>query len=106
MGLVRRKPDLHDNNKGTDQPGHLGSLISAFVIRFLENIMTPPARHSFNIVNSLRSRAGWFEPYLVVNPKDMFSHPKTHLKLSKCFCTIDMSQVLRKSKTVENEPLG
>ena len=27
------------NNKGTDQPAHPGSLISAFVIRFLESII-------------------------------------------------------------------
>ena len=27
------------NNKGADQPGHLRSLISAFVIRFMESII-------------------------------------------------------------------
>ena len=32
---------LYTNNKGTDQPAHLCSLISAFVIHFLESIMTP-----------------------------------------------------------------
>ena len=39
MGLVTRKPVLwFANNTGTDQPAHPRSLISAFVICFLESI--------------------------------------------------------------------
>ena len=30
---------LHANNKGADQPTHLRSLVSAFVVRFLERII-------------------------------------------------------------------
>ena len=38
MGLDARKP-VFANHKGTDQPAHPRSLISAFVIRFLESTM-------------------------------------------------------------------
>ena len=38
MGLDERKPDFVANNKDLDQPAHLCSLISAFVICFLLNI--------------------------------------------------------------------
>ena len=38
MGLVMMKPvRMFGNNTGTDQPAHLRSLISAFVIRFFLN---------------------------------------------------------------------
>ena len=42
MSLEGRKPDFVAywvNNKGEDQPVHLGSLISTFVIHFLEHII-------------------------------------------------------------------
>ena len=39
MGLVLRKPDsVHVNNKWTDRHVHSHSLISTFVIYFLESI--------------------------------------------------------------------
>ena len=42
MGPYARNPDfVHANNKGADQSVHPRSLISAFVICFIENIMTP-----------------------------------------------------------------
>ena len=39
MGLDARKPVFggFENNAGTDQPAHPRSLISTFVIRFLES---------------------------------------------------------------------
>ena len=42
MGIVARKPVFGGvaNNKGIDQPAHLRSLISAFVIRFLESFIS------------------------------------------------------------------
>ena len=42
MGLDARKPVFlgHANNTGANQPAHLRSLISAFVVRFLESIMS------------------------------------------------------------------
>ena len=41
MGPVARKPVFRGvaNNIGADQPAHLCSLISAFVIRFVESII-------------------------------------------------------------------
>ena len=41
-GPQHEKPCLRGfaNNKGADQPAHLGSLISVFVIRFLESIIS------------------------------------------------------------------
>ena len=42
MGLILRNLILLlANKKGTDQPGHLSSLISAFVICSLQSIMPP-----------------------------------------------------------------
>ena len=45
MSLDARKPVFGGfaNNKGVDQPAHTGSLISAFVVRLMESIMS---RHS------------------------------------------------------------
>ena len=42
MGLVTKKTCLwgYVNNKGADQPGHPRSLISAFVIIFLESTIS------------------------------------------------------------------
>ena len=37
------------NNKGTDQPAHQCSLISAFVIRFLESIISKLATSEMSI---------------------------------------------------------
>ena len=52
MGLNERNPeDVQGvtNNKGTDQLVHTGSLISAFVILFLENTMCKRATGEFSI---------------------------------------------------------
>ena len=65
------------NNKGTDQTGHLRSLISAFVIRLLETIIIWTCyKRYFNFLASLYIRAGWFESHFVRNPEDRFSHVK------------------------------
>ena len=37
------------NNKGVDQPAHPPSLISAFVIRLLESIISKPATSEISI---------------------------------------------------------
>ena len=59
MGLVVRKPVFFfvffwggeglANNIGTDQPEHPRSLISAFVIRFLESIISRLATSEISI---------------------------------------------------------
>ena len=38
-----------ENNTGTDQPAHPGSLISAFVIRFLESVISKLATREISI---------------------------------------------------------
>ena len=40
--LLEKLTLLHANNKGVDQPEHLHSLISTFVVHFLESIETSP----------------------------------------------------------------
>ena len=66
------------NNKGTDQPAHLRSLISTFVVRCLESII--PLVSIYKILSrSLCSWADRFESTLVENPEDRFSHDEAHL---------------------------
>ena len=59
------------NNKGTDQPAHLRSLISAFIVRCLDNTSSFYIRN-FKPLASFWSGACWFESYLVENPEDRF----------------------------------
>ena len=59
MALDARKPDFRGggggggggggvaNNKGLDKPAHWFSLISAFVIHFLESIISTSATYKF-----------------------------------------------------------
>ena len=51
MGLIARKPDFGGivNNTGSDQPAHPLSLISAFVIHFLESIICKLATGEISI---------------------------------------------------------
>ena len=60
------------NNKGTDQLPHPLSLISAYVIPYLEN-------KNINFLASLYSWTGWFEPNLAANLEDRFSRVEAHL---------------------------
>ena len=41
---------LHGNNKGTDQPVHLSSLVSAFVIHYLECIIAKPDTYKVSVI--------------------------------------------------------
>ena len=64
---------LYANNKGTDQPAHLRSLISAFVVRCLEGIMSVDSIAEISRLQlaSVAAQAGlclaWSE-----TPKDTF----------------------------------
>ena len=58
------------NNKDADQPVHLRRLISAFVIRLLESIISKLQTSEISIVQ-LVSVA---EEIVVGNPEDRFSH--------------------------------
>ena len=61
------------NNKGADQPAHLRSLISAFVVCFLDSIIP---LFSISKISSLKPSfcgcAGRFESALVANPENKF----------------------------------
>ena len=66
------------NNKGTDQPAHQRSLISTFVVRCLDSIITTCYLQNFKTLASFWSWVGQFESYLVTNPEDRFSRDKAH----------------------------
>ena len=69
------------NNKGTDQPAHLCSLISTFVVCCLDSLMSLFAiDENFKTLASLCSCRGRFESYLVENPEDRFFRDKAHFK--------------------------
>ena len=57
------------NKKGVDQPAHPHSLISTFVVRCLNNTIHTCYIQSCMILASFCSWAGWFESYLVENPR-------------------------------------
>ena len=59
--------------KGADQPAHLRSLISAFVVRCLDSIISLVSISQISRLASLYSWAGWFVSDLVGNPEDRFS---------------------------------
>ena len=50
-GPRRKKTCLRgfENNTGADQPAHLGSLILAFIVRFLESTIFNPATGKISI---------------------------------------------------------
>ena len=71
---------LYGNNKGADQPAHLRSLISAFIVRCLDNVMSlvSVTKISSLLLASVAEQASlsltWSE-----TPEDMFSHDKAHI---------------------------
>ena len=67
------------NNKATDQPAHLSSLISIFVVRCLDSITPPVVIFEISRLASLCLRAGQYESYLVANPEDRFSCGAAHM---------------------------
>ena len=81
-GPRREKTCLREfgNNTGTDQPAHPRSLISAFVVRFLESIIIYTCyERSFDFLASRCSLAGWFESHFFGNPEDRFCRFEAHI---------------------------
>ena len=77
---------LYANNKCADQPAHPRSLISAFVVRCLDSIISLVCISSLYIRNfkpvpSFFGCAGRFESYLIGNLEDRFSRDETHFIL-------------------------
>ena len=70
----------HANNKGADQPAHPRSLISAFVVRCLERVVSLVSVNKISslMLVSVAEQAGlslsWSE-----TPEDTFSHDEAHL---------------------------
>ena len=68
------------NNKGTDQPAHLRSLISAFVVRSLDSVMSlvSVTKISSLMLASVAEQASlsltWWEC-----PEDTFSHDEAQI---------------------------
>ena len=59
----------YKTNKGTDQPAHLCSLISTFVVPCLEYNIYTCCIQSFKTLARFCSWASWFESYPVANPR-------------------------------------
>ena len=76
------------NNKGADQPAHPRSLISTFVIRLLERIISRLAMSEISIflLVSVSEDNGFRDSY-VGNPKDRFSHDKAQIKFNELCCS-------------------
>ena len=72
---------LYANNKGADQPAHPHSLISAFIVRCLDSVMSlvSVTKISNLILASVIEQASlsliWSE-----TPEDTFSHGVAHVK--------------------------
>ena len=58
------------NKEGAHQSAHPRSLISIFVIRLLERIISRLATSKLHYLASLCSRGDWFKSRCVFNPKD------------------------------------
>ena len=55
------------NNKGTDQPAHPRSLISTFVVRCLDSIISLDSTAEISTLASFCGCGGWFVSCLVGN---------------------------------------
>ena len=62
------------NSKGADQPAHLRSLISTFVVLPILYNTSSFLIQNFKTLAGLCSCAGQLESYLVTNSEDSFTH--------------------------------
>ena len=73
------------NNKGADQPAHPRSLISAFVVRCLDSVMSLVSVTKISspllafVAEQARLSLTWAE-----TPKDTFSYDEAHLFTTVC----------------------
>ena len=78
------------NNNGADQPAHRRSLISNFVVCFLDESYLHLLREKFQFLASLFSRRDWFKTRFVGNPEDRFS------RVVACVaCSTALGQILQ-----------
>ena len=73
----------YTNNKGADQPAHPRSLISTFVVRCLDSIISSFCIWYFKPLASFCGCTGQFESYLVENAEDRFSRDEAHFTASQ-----------------------
>ena len=73
-------PSVISNNKGSDQPAHPRSLISNFVVCFLDESYLHLLREKFQF---LASRRDWFKTGFVGKPEDRFSRVVACVACSK-----------------------
>ena len=77
------------NNKGADQPAHPRSLISSFVVRCLDSVMSlvSVTKISSIMLASVAEQSSlsltWWE-----TPEDMFSHDDAHVKVQFWYDTV------------------
>ena len=71
------------NNKGADQPAHPRSLISAFVVRCLDSVMSlvSVTKISSLILASVAEQASWSRTWSET-PEDAFSHGAAQVDLN------------------------
>ena len=74
------------NNKGADQPAHMRSLISAFVVRCLDSIsldsIAKISTLAASVVEQASSSLTWTE-----TPEDTFCHVVAHLRIIEIYFT-------------------
>ena len=83
LSHIMTKPVLpHANNKGTDQPAHPRSLISAFFVRCLDSIIPLVSISEISsFYLAFFGCTGRFVSYLVANPEDRFSRDEAYLSV-------------------------
>ena len=67
------------NNKDSDQSAHPRRLISAFVIRFPEGIISKLVANKISFLASLSSRGDWFMSSSFRNSEDRFCSVEAHM---------------------------
>ena len=90
------------NIKGTDQPAHPRSLISNFVVCFLDESNLILLREKFQFLASLFSQRDWFKTRFVGNPEDRFSRVVACVACSTALGHIlQVQQILKLKKNNE-----
>ena len=86
---------LYANNKGADQPAHPRSLISAFVVRCLDRIISLDSIAEISRLGTVAAQTGfclaWSE-----TPDDTFCHDEAHIKIKNCIPIRAMKTFIRK----------
>ena len=93
------------NNNGADQPAHPRSVISAFVVRCLDNIISSFYIRNLKPLSSFCSWAGRFESDSFTNSKDRFSRDVAQIiprlgHLKYLYCKIPKNMDTRKNAVI------